>query len=332
MNRVTDNAAVKAMLLAQSAAVCRHLFPHGRRYSNEWRCGNLTGDTGTSLSINLATGVWADFATGEKGSNLLELWLQAKKLSFADALAEAMAFCGLTILGTDREDEKSALRKNWPDLRLGNKDELQAVATLRGIALEGILLASDRGFLKFAHYDGHLCFVVTDSRRINAQARRLDGKPFMRQGRAIKALTLPGSVATWPLGLAETQNYPCVVIVEGGPDFLAAHGCMFVEDRTDTAAVAVLGAMHRPPLSVWAALAHKRVRVFCHSDDAGMKAAHDWAQAIDRAAATVDGFQFKGLRKIDLSPVKDLNDLLHLHYEDFEERRDVWEVLPEVLL
>jgi hypothetical protein len=42
--------------------------------------GNLRGDPGQSLSINLITGIWSDFSTGEKGSNLLELWRQVRGL------------------------------------------------------------------------------------------------------------------------------------------------------------------------------------------------------------------------------------------------------------
>jgi hypothetical protein len=110
---------------------------------------------------------------------------------------------------------------------------------------------------------------------------------------------------------------------------LAAHGCIWSEDRKDVAAVAMLGASHRPGPETWAKLAGKLVRIYCHADRAGMTAAHAWAESIFRAgAAKIDGFRFDDLRKKDDSPVEDLNDLAALHADDFEARRDVWKVLP----
>jgi hypothetical protein len=200
---------------------------------------------------------------------------------------------------------------------------------LRGIAFEGIELASERGFLRFADWRGQPCWIVTDSQRINAQARRMDGRPLVVEGKEVKAQTLPGSRASVPLGLAEAREFAAVAVVEGGPDLLAAHGCCWAEDRKDVAVVAMLGASHRPRPESWAKLAGKRVRIYCHSDDAGMTAAREWAKAILSAGASkIDGFRFDGLRKTDGSPVEDLNDLLALHPDDFEARRDVWEVLP----
>jgi hypothetical protein len=129
--------------------------------------------------------------------------------------------------------------------------------------------------------------------------------------------------------LYEAREFPAVAIVEGGPDMLAAHGCIWAEDRKDVAVVAVLGASNRPSVALWSALAGKRIRIFCHRDNAGMAAGIAWGQAIIAAgAAKIDGFRFDGLRIADGSPVEDLNDLLALAPDDFEARRDVWEVLP----
>ena len=42
-------------------------FPAGRREGPEFKVGSLRGEPGKTLSINLRTGVWSDFASGEKG-------------------------------------------------------------------------------------------------------------------------------------------------------------------------------------------------------------------------------------------------------------------------
>jgi hypothetical protein len=87
-----DASAIKAELLARAETVCLHLLSAGKRAGCEWRCGSLRGEAGASLSINLASGVWQDFAAGQKGSNLLELWRQVRGVDFATALREAAEF------------------------------------------------------------------------------------------------------------------------------------------------------------------------------------------------------------------------------------------------
>lgn len=49
-------------------------LPGGRRNGHEWTCGNLAGEPGDSCSVNLTTGAWGDFATGDKGGDLISLY------------------------------------------------------------------------------------------------------------------------------------------------------------------------------------------------------------------------------------------------------------------
>lgn len=49
-------------------------LPQGRLDGHEWRCGNVRGDPGRSLAVNLKTGVWADFSSDEKGGDLVSLY------------------------------------------------------------------------------------------------------------------------------------------------------------------------------------------------------------------------------------------------------------------
>jgi hypothetical protein len=323
---------VKCRLLARAEAVCRHLLPAGKRVRNDWICGGVDGRPGRSLSVNLAKGVWKDFATGDAGSNLLELWRQVRRTDFVTALTEAARFCGQTLPQPVRNRDvvgKTLQRGTWPTFEVGTRQDLIALANRRGIAVEGIELARERGLLRFAVRYGHRCWIVTDSRRLNAQARRLDGQPFIVDGKPAKALTLPGSQAGTPIGLIETKRFPAVAVVEGGPDLLAAHGCMWAEGRSDVAAVAMLGAGHRPLSAAWAALYGKQVKIYFHRDAEGEDAGIAWGGEIRMAGATkVEGFRFDGLRKVDCSPVNDLNDLLALHPDDFESHRDTWEILP----
>jgi hypothetical protein len=66
----------------------------------------------------------------------------------------------------------------------------------------------------------HRAWVILDSARRHAQARRLDGRPWSGIGGA-KAKSLPGSVAAWPIGASETGDRPLVVLCESQPNFAA---------------------------------------------------------------------------------------------------------------
>lgn len=69
-----DFQGLAAQLLQSSEAYLSQWLPAGKRRGNEYLCGDLYGSEGESLSINIATGKWADFATGDKGGDLISLY------------------------------------------------------------------------------------------------------------------------------------------------------------------------------------------------------------------------------------------------------------------
>lgn len=75
-------------LLARGPALLQTWFPNGRLRGHEFQIGSIRGEPGTSLSINVNTGRWADFATGESGGDLISLYAAAHGLSQADAARE----------------------------------------------------------------------------------------------------------------------------------------------------------------------------------------------------------------------------------------------------
>lgn len=66
----------------------------------------------------------------------------------------------------------------------------------------------------------------------------------------------------------------------------------------------------------------KRVRIFVHDDDAGYKAANRWTQRLRGVSSQVDGYRFDGLIQADGTPVRDLNDLLRVDYDCWEQYRE----------
>ena len=90
-------AELSQRMASDAAAITAYLLPGGKRQSGEWKVGSLSGEPGQSLSIRLSgakAGVWADFASGEKG-DLLDLWAKVRGLSVASAMAEAKQYLGV---------------------------------------------------------------------------------------------------------------------------------------------------------------------------------------------------------------------------------------------
>lgn len=68
MNHDFNELSEKALPYIES--ICRELFPSGKKSGKEYKIGSISGESGTSLSINTQTGMWADFAADEKGGIL----------------------------------------------------------------------------------------------------------------------------------------------------------------------------------------------------------------------------------------------------------------------
>src|SRR4051794_24845751 len=69
-------AEIAELLRARVDEVLTKLLPAGKKVGHEYCVGSLHGDAGQSLKIHLngKGNVWCDFATGDKGGDLLDLW------------------------------------------------------------------------------------------------------------------------------------------------------------------------------------------------------------------------------------------------------------------
>ena len=218
-------------------------------------------------------------------------------------------------------------RSRWPELRTPSKTELRRIGEVRNVSPESLRLMIQRGMLFTARYAGMDCWIATDSSRLVAQARRLDGQTFS-EGR--KALTLPGSFASLPVGLPMVTDFQNILLVEGTGDLLAAFHFIYCEDREgDCHAVAMLGAPHRIMESALPLFAGKTVRVFPHADGEGRQAAARWTLALLPHVASMDGFDVSGCHRITGEAVKDLNDVCFIDPDDFEEHRCLWALCPQ---
>ena len=218
------------------------------------------------------------------------------------------------------------------NLRRGTRADLRAVADRRGLSMAGVELADARGLILFGEACRVPCWLVADSARVSAEARRIDGSvfPAFKDHGERKAHTLKGSSKRWPIGAREAAGFPFVALTEGGPDLLAACHFIAAEGReSDVAAVTVLGGANSISEDALLYLANRRVRIFPHADPAGQAAAVRWTAQLERVGCEVDAFRFDGLRRCDGGVMADLNDLAMVDADCFEaERAELSEVLP----
>ena len=75
MSEVADYAAVNANALRRLPGLLARWLPDGKRQGREWVARNprRTDRRPGSFKINVATGAWADFATGDRGRDVVSL-------------------------------------------------------------------------------------------------------------------------------------------------------------------------------------------------------------------------------------------------------------------
>jgi len=100
------------VLNRQVEELCRFLLPQGKRVGKEWVAGDAFGNPGRSLKVVLEggkIGIWSDFATGESGGDLIDLW----RLHFGVTLYEAMKQCAAHV-GIVMDGWESRPQRDYP--------------------------------------------------------------------------------------------------------------------------------------------------------------------------------------------------------------------------
>lgn len=215
-----------------------------------------------------------------------------------------------------------------PDLETPTDKDLVRLSETRSIAVAPLTIAVKLGFLwAFTCERNGRCWAYTDERRLCAIRRRIDNQPFcLASGRKTKAAACSGSEMKAPLGYREAKAYPCVAIQEGGPNSLAAIAHAWASGvETKVAPICMPHSGSDFTAEALACLQGKRARIFADNDAPGIKAARRWAAQLRTANVAVDGYSFEGLVQNDGAPVNDLNDLLRVDADCWEQHREVIE-------
>jgi hypothetical protein len=208
----------------------------------------------------------------------------------------------------------------------GAMGQLRRLAAMRPFDLAGLCWAQSRGVLVFGSWYGVDCFGVTDQSGRVLELRRLDGRPFPAVGRLREHKS--HSVGA--------RDYPCIALVEGLPDFLEAHAVALFGQAShycnqDVCCVPVAMLSASPAIAEDALLhfAGKVVRIYAHAERAGLLGADKWQQQLQAAGAKhVDVFDFSPYRKRDGQPVNDLYDWREVDPKHYEDKPELWRILP----
>lgn len=249
-----------------------------------------------------------------------------------------------------------------PPLRKLNREGCELVAQTRGLDVDAVWLAA-RVFRRMAYTrwpmyesggqwrerdDGCWPSWAAIDETLNvAEYRRLDNGRYHRMdGSEFKTWSTAGK--SWPLGARQVADCKRVLLVEGGPDMLAAyHFLRRFRMENKVAVVCMLGASNRIRSDALGLFAGARVRIMVDadlpkdSDDRkkrkmpGMEAAARWQRQLSESGAAVELFNVGPIYRLDHvrewgrgeraaadiethldgytlpsgEPVKDLNDL-----------------------
>lgn len=242
-----------------------------------------------------------------------------------------------------RGDESDSVKPSLPPMRALKRAECEQLAKGRGLSVDAVRCAAFSfhliGFSMWPLYEGGYfeaadgralrgrlwhprsqgawpSWVVTDPTRNVAEFRRLDNEKYPKHdGSAIKAWSTAGK--NWPIGAAQIGHRVNVLMVEGGPDLLAAYHFLLRWGMCGSVAVVcMLGASNRIRPEALPAFKGKRVRIMMDADSIkddgsapGLEATVRWQRQLTEAGAVVEPFSLYGLTLPDGSAVKDINDL-----------------------
>jgi putative DNA primase/helicase len=80
-----DIKEVAKQLNTLNIGILKTLFPNGKLKGREYIMGDIHGAPGASLSFNVDTGMWADFASNVKGGDIISLYAAHKNISQLEA-------------------------------------------------------------------------------------------------------------------------------------------------------------------------------------------------------------------------------------------------------
>ena len=231
-------------------------------------------------------------------------------------------------------DDDAAKKPSLPPLYQATREDCEKIAKGRGLDIEAVWIAArihkrvavvkswplyearcDRGWFEKQNWEQHRCWAAIDETRNVAEFRRLDNGLHTKLDGSATPKVWSTAGKNWPLGAAQIGDRKRVLMVEGGPDMLAAFHFlkMWHSQRRpllqDVAVVCMLGASNKIREEALPFFQGCRVRIMVDADIpkdsevkakrklTGLEAAARWTHQLTMAGAAVEcyyvGDQFK---------------------------------------
>lgn len=253
-----DFASLAASLLASASTLVPSWLPAGKRKGDEWVLGGLNGDPGSSLSINLTTGKWMDFATGDKGGDLISLYAAIHSIPQLQAAKELGADDTPVRAPPTRQSERK------PALIEAPAEPPPADAPEPGPHYKH---GPHTALYRYAGSDGGTLFYVA---RYDLAGERKQFSPWRWLGGRWEAKAYPKPRPLYGLDrLAQAPAARRVMLVEGEKACDALAPLLTRSHVVMTWA----GGAKAVGTADWSALAGRRVDLWPDADDAGREAA-----------------------------------------------------------
>lgn len=216
-----DFEKIKQGIIANPSIVAEFL-PSGTKVGPEYRCANIFGEKGDSFSINLNTGLWSDFATGESGSSLIDLVSKQRQISFREAAELIASKLGGVYEGESAKVTKEPALPKKEDILIPKKPPFPAPKSIY-VAGKGETPIDD-----IWTYKNELGYVIGYDARVNHIDKngkeKKDIYPLRWNGEKwyTKALPAPRPLYNLDKIAADSDGKRTVLIVEGCKTAVAA--------------------------------------------------------------------------------------------------------------
>jgi hypothetical protein len=272
-------------LLSMSRSLLREWFPQGKLSGSEFKIGNLWGEKGDSLSINVNTGKWADFAVGQQGGDLISLYAQMNGTTNRNAALELQDRYQLTTKQATQKVIPESPRKTHAESEKPHADKHHGVngwETLDTLPTCKHPVHGDADDAwEYRNADGKIIGVVA---RYNKGEGKKEFCPWTPRGGKWEMKGWEGQKPLYNLHLIAQNPTATVLICEGEKSADAAMriaGDGYIATTWPSGASAVKNA-------AWDILTGRKVLIWPDNDEAGHKAG-DWLKDnLDAEISTID--------------------------------------------
>lgn len=281
--------------LPKLEGILRDIFPAGKVQGREFKVGSLRGEEGESLSINLETGVWSDFATAETGGDLTSLL--AAKLDYKQIDAAILIQKLIESPSVGRKELRFILGGGKPKKSKVNPESLTGPNP--AYTPDHFILnewGTPVGVWEYNNSEGRLVFVVCRYGDDSAKTYR----PWTWDGYRWVCKAYDEGRPLFNLSLLSQLPNARVLIVEGEKCADVAKEALsewFVPITWAGGAKAINKTM-------WSPLTGRHVVIWPDADPPGYKAASDIAKIIEKIATSIHI-----VRTTDLPEGSDIADL-----------------------